>query len=111
MARVDWFLQWLKIMSVKNPNTTFDELKKAFPDEWQAGGSKKLDKRNVVERLSEAKKIVAEHPKNRASHFIKEGEPIQLSDEVIAVNNGWGIGNIGDFVDGSNKNHNTDISK
>ena len=95
----------------KNPNTTFDELKKAFPDEWQAGGSKKLDKRNVVERLSEAKKIVAEHPKNRASHFIKEGEPIQLSDEVIAVNNGWGIGNIGDFVDGSNKNHNTDISK
>ena len=95
----------------KNPDTTFDELKKAFPDEWQAGGSKKLEKRNVFVRLSEAKNIVAEHHKNRASHYIKEGEPIQLSDEVIAVNNGWGIGNIGDFVDGSNKNHNTDISK
>ena len=94
----------------KNPNTTFDELKKAFPDEWQAGGSKSPN-REVFGRLSDAEKIVAEHPKNRASHFIKEGEPIQLSDEVIAVNNGWGIGNIGDFVDGSNKNHNTDISK
>ena len=94
----------------KNPNTTFEELKKAFPDEWQAGGSKSPN-REVFGRLSDAEKIVAEHPKNRASHFIKEGEPIQLSDEVIAVNNGWGIGNIGDFVDGSNKNHNTDISK
>jgi len=34
-----------------------------------------------------------------------------LSDEVIAVSNQWGIGNIGDFVDGSNQNHKADISK
>ena len=44
-------------------------------------------------------------------HFFKEGETIQLSDEVIAVSNQWGIGNIGDFVDGSNQNHKADISK
>ena len=95
----------------KNPDTTFDELKKAFPDEWQAGGAKKLENRDVFARLSDAEKIFAASGNKRRSHFIEEGEPIQLSDEVIAVNNGWGIGNIGDFVDGSNKNHNTDISK
>jgi len=93
----------------KNPNITFDELKKAFPDEWQAGGTKKLDNRDVFARLSYAEKKFEDTGKR--NHFFKEGETIQLSDEVIAVNNGWGIGNIGDFVDGSNKNHNTDISK
>ena len=93
----------------KNPNITFDELKKAFPDEWQAGGAKKLDNRDVFARLSYAEKKFEDTGKR--NHFLKEGETIQLSDEVIAVNNGWGIGNIGDFVDGSNKNHNTDISK
>ena len=41
----------------------------------------------------------------------KEGETIQLSDEVIAVSNQWGIGDIGGFVDGSNQNHKADISK
>ena len=92
----------------KNLDTTFDALKKAFPDEWQAGGSKS-DKRAVFRRLSHAQEIHEETGYIR--HYIKEGETIQLSDEVIAVNNGWGIGNIGDFVDGSNKNHNTDISK
>ena len=93
----------------KNPDTTFDELKKAFPDEWQAGGAKNLENRNVFARLSDAEKKFED--KGKRYHFFKEGEPIQLSDEVIAVSNQWGIGNIGDFVDGSNKNHNTDISK
>ena len=92
----------------KNPDTTFDALKKAFPDEWQAGGSKS-DKRAVFRRLSHAQEIHEETGYIR--HYIKEGETIQLSDEVIAVSNQWGIGNIGDFVDGSNNNHNTDISK
>ena len=93
----------------KNPDTTFDALKKAFPDEWQAGGTKKLDNRDVFARLSYAEKKFEDTGKR--NHFFKEGETIQLSDEVIAVSNQWGIGNIGDFVDGSNKNHNTDISK
>ena len=92
----------------KNPDTTFDALKKAFPDEWQAD---KPNQRNraVFVRLADAEKLFED--KGHRRHFFKEGETIQLSDEVIAVSNQWGIGNIGDFVDGSNKNHNADISK
>jgi hypothetical protein len=92
----------------KNPDTTFDELKKAFPNEWQAGGAKSGN-RAVFVRLSDAEKLFED--KGHRRHFFKEGETIKLSDEVIAVSNQWGIGNIGDFVDGSNKNHNADISK
>ena len=92
----------------KNPDTTFDELKKAFPDEWQAGGAKSGN-RAVFVRLSDAEKLFED--KGHRRHFFKEGETIQLSDEVIAVSNQWGIGNIGDFVDGSNQNHKADISK
>ena len=92
----------------KNPDTTFDELKKAFPNEWQAGGAKSGN-RAVFVRLTDAEKLFED--KGHRRHFFKEGETIQLSDEVIAVSNQWGIGNIGDFVDGSNKNHNADISK
>jgi len=92
----------------KNPNVTFDDLKKAFPDEWQAGGSKSMN-RAVFVRLSEAKKLFNE--KGHRRHFFKDEEIIQLSDEVIAVSNQWGVGNIGGFVDGSNKNHNSGISK
>ena len=92
----------------KNPDTTFDALKKAFPDEWQAGGAKSGN-RAVFVRLTDAEKLFED--KGHRRHFFKEGETIQLSDEVIAVSNQWGIGNIGDFVDGSNQNHNTDISK
>ena len=92
----------------KNPDTTFDELKKAFPNEWQAGGAKSGN-RAVFVRLTDAEKLFED--KGHRRHFFKEGETIQLSDEVIAVSNQWGIGNIGDFVDGSNQNHNTDITK
>ena len=92
----------------KNPDTTFNELKKAFPNEWQAGGAKSGN-RAVFVRLSDAEKLFED--KGHRRHFFKEGETIQLSDEVIAVSNQWGIGNIGDFVDGSNQNHKADISK
>jgi hypothetical protein len=92
----------------KNPDTSFDELKKAFPDEWQAGGAKSGN-RAVFVRLVDAEKLFED--KGHRRHFFKEGETIQLSDEVIAVSNQWGIGNIGDFVDGSNQNHKADISK
>ena len=92
----------------KNPNTTYDDLKKAFPDEWQAGGSKSSN-RAVFVRLIEAEKLFKD--KGHRRHFFKEGETVQLSDEIIAVSNQWGIGNIGDFVDGSNQNHKADISK
>ena len=92
----------------KNPHKTYDDLKKAFPDEWQAGGSKSSN-RAVFVRLIEAEKLFKD--KGHRRHFFKEGETVQLSDEIIAVSNQWGIGNIDDFVNGSNQNHNTNISK
>jgi hypothetical protein len=92
----------------KNPNTTFDDLKKAFPDEWHAD---KPNQRNraVFVRLSDADQLFKD--KGHRRHFFKEGEAIQLSDEIIAVSNQWGIGNIGNFVDGANQSHNSEISK
>ena len=93
---------------VKNPNITFDDLKKAFPDEWHAD---KPNQRNraVFVRLSDAEQLFKD--KGHRRHFFKEGEVIQLSDEIIAVSNQWGIGNIGNFVDGANQSHNSEISK
>ena len=93
---------------VKNPNITFDDLKKAFPDEWH---SDKPNQRNraVFVRLSDAEQLFKD--KGHRRHFFKEGEAIQLSDEIIAVSNQWGIGNIGNFVDGANQSHNSEITK
>jgi len=98
----------IKNYVTQNPDTTFDGLKNAFPDEWQ---SDKPNQRNraVFVRLSEAEELFKN--KGHRRHFFKEGETIQLSDEIIAVSNQWGIGNIGNFVDGANRSHNAEISK
>jgi hypothetical protein len=84
----------------KNPNTTFDDLKKAFPNQRNLA---------VFVRLSDAEQLFKD--KGHRRHFFKEGETIQLSDEIIVVSNQWGIGNIGNFVDGANQSHNSEISK
>jgi len=56
-------LAWLKKQNangrlniIQGDICDFDALKKAFPDEWQAGGSKS-DKRAVFRRLSHAQEI------------------------------------------------------
>ena len=92
---------------IKNPNTTFSDLKKAFPDEWQAGGAKSGN-RAVFVRLNEAETLF--NNKGYRRHFFKEGETIQLADEVVAISNQWGVGNIADFVNGANQKHNSGIS-
>ena len=92
----------------QNPDTTFDDLKKAFPDEWQSDKPNQ-ENRAVFARLSDAEQLFED--KGHRRHFFKEGEAIQLLDEIIAVSNQWGIGNIGNFVEGSNRIHNSDISK
>ena len=104
------------LINFDNPNvkifygdaTNFDDLKKAFPDEWHAD---KPNQRNraVFVRLSDAEQLFKD--KGHRRHFFKEGEVIQLSDEIIAVSNQWGIGNIGNFVDGANQSHNSEITK
>ena len=92
----------------QNPDTTFDDLKKAFPDEWQSDKPNQ-ENRAVFARLSDAEQLFKD--KGHRRHFFKDGEALQLSDEIIAVSNQWGIGNIGNFVEGSNLTHNSDISK
>ena len=92
----------------QNPDTTFDDLKKAFPDEWQSDKPNQ-ENRAVFARLSDAEQLFKD--KGHRRHFFKDGEALQLSDEIIAVSNQWGIGNIGNFVEGSNLIHNSDISK
>jgi len=92
----------------KNPKTTFDDLKKAFPNEWQADNPNQRN-RAVFVRLSDAEQLYKD--KGHRRHFIKDGETIPLLDEIIAVSNQWGIGNIGNFVDGVNQSHNSKISK
>ena len=89
----------------KNPKTTFDDLKIAFPDKWQSKSSSGA----VFVRLRDAEKLFED--KGYKRHFFKEGEIIQLSDEVVAVSNQWGIGNIDAFVTGSNQTHSSSITK
>ena len=89
----------------KNPKTNFDDLKKAFPNEW----FNKSGKGAVFVRLVDAEKLFKD--KGHKRHFFKEDEVVELTDEVVAVSNQWGVGNINVFIDGSNQNHNTGISK
>ena len=89
----------------KNPKTNFDDLKKVFANDLH----NKSGKGAVFVRLVDAEKLFED--KGHKRHFFNKGETIQLSDEVIAVSNQWGVGNIDAFVDSSNKNLNADISK
>jgi len=93
---------------VKNPKTTFDDLKKAFPNEWQAVNPNQRN-RAVFVRLSDAELLYKN--KGHKRHFLKDEDTIQLLDEIIAVSNQWGIGNIGNFIAGANKSHNSKIFK
>ena len=89
----------------KNPKTNFDDLKKAFPNEW----FNKSGKGAVFFCFFDAEKLFKD--KGHKRHFFKEDEVVELTDEVVAVSNQWGVGNINVFIDGSNQNHNTGISK
>ncbi|MDB4363222.1 hypothetical protein N9Z31_03580 [Pseudomonadales bacterium] len=92
----------------KNPKTTFNTLKKAFPDEWQSDNANQRN-RAVFVKLNDAEQLF--NDKGYRRHFFKDGETIQLVDEIIAVSNQWGISNIGNFVDGANKTHDYKIAK
>ena len=92
----------------KNPEMTFDALKKAFPNEWQAVNPNQRN-RAVFVRLSDAELLYKN--KGHKRHFLKDEDTIQLLDEIIAVSNQWGIGNIGNFIAGANKSHNSKIFK
>ena len=92
----------------KNPKITFDALKEAFPNEWQAVNPNQRN-RAVFTRLSEAEQIYKNTGYKR--HFLNDEDTIRLHDEIIAVSSQWGIGNIGNFIAGTNKSHNSEIIK
>lgn len=98
----------VKDFVAKKPNVTFDDLKTAFPNEWQAVNPNQRN-RHVFVRLSDAEKLYKDTGHKR--HFLKDEDTIQLLDEIIAVSNQWGIGNIENFIDGANRNHNSKITK
>ena len=83
-------------------------LKKAFPNEWQAVNPNQRN-RAVFVSLSDAEKLYKD--KGYKRHFLSDEDTIKLLDDTIAVSNQWGIGNIENFVDGANRNHNSKILK
>lgn len=74
-----------------NPEISYAELKKVFPDELQGRGSY-----GVFNSLNDAEKIFADSGYKR--HFIQPDEVIKLKDETIAVCNQWGVRNIDNFI-------------
>jgi hypothetical protein len=73
----------------KNTGITYDELKRAFPDELQGSYGVFTLKENAI-RILKVKGI--------PRHYLKENELIQLKDSVIATSTEWRKKNIGGFI-------------
>lgn len=78
-----------------NPNVTYKELKRIFPDKMQG------TKHGVFQSLKSAIEIYEETDIPR--HFIKDDEVVQLSDEKIAVCSQWGINRNDEYNSNINK--------
>lgn len=74
----------IKDYVANNPDVTFSELKKIFPDNLQ--GQETFTTEDQAKR------------KNDRRNFIKPDELISLPDSIIAVNTQWGLGNINRFI-------------
>ncbi|PCH92473.1 MAG: hypothetical protein COB84_10620 [Rhodobacteraceae bacterium] len=82
-------LEVIKHHVEQNPNITFAELAKVFPQNTQGSSG-------VFVAEHAANKIYTDTRRKR--HFIKPEELIQLGDETIAVCSQWGVGNIEKFL-------------
>lgn len=71
---------------VKNKGITLPKLKELFPDEI-------VKPYSVVLSLADAKKFTSKESK-RERFFLKDGEPIKLKNETIAVTNQWSGSNL-----------------
>lgn len=78
----------------ENPEITFADLKKVFPDNIQGSIG-------VFDTQEKAQEIFDRTGHKR--HYIKPDELIKLSDSIIATCNQWGIKNIEVFVDSVKK--------
>jgi hypothetical protein len=92
-------LEVVKNYVKNNPEITFDELIKVFPNELQGSI-------NTIERLKDAEDRQKKSGYKR--HYLNESEIIILKDGPIAVCSQWGIGNIDKFRNHC-KNKNIDI--
>lgn len=73
-----------------NPQVTYEELLKVFPDQLQG------TRYGVLRTYKEAQQVFEDS--GTARHFIKTEEVIKLTDELISVCNQWGIDNINKFI-------------
>lgn len=73
-----------------HPETTYEQLEAVFPPELQGS-------MGVFTTEDEASSIYERTGHKR--HYIHPDDLIQLKDEVIAVSNQWGIGNINAFIE------------
>ena len=95
--------QVLRSYIEQNPNTTFVELKEAFPDSIQGS-------HGVFKTAEDAQEIMERTGHKR--HYVEVSELIKLKDEIIATSNQWGKGNIDRFVDHvNNMKNNFKITK
>lgn len=80
-----------------NPNITYAELERDFPQALQGS-------MGVFDTSENAKEIYDRTGHKR--HYIKPEELIELSDSIIATSTQWGIGNIEPFVNYVNRMNN-----
>jgi len=86
----------LRTYVLENPNTTFVELEKIFPQSVQ------MRKTGIFTTKEKANEVY-----NRTGHkryYTKSEEYIQLSDSTISTTNQWGIKNITNFIKHVNEN-------
>lgn len=78
----------LKEYVVKNPTTTYEQLKTIFSDRIQGAGGV----------FASRDKALSINANGYVRYFAKDDELLTLSDEIIAVSSQWGIGNIDKFI-------------
>jgi hypothetical protein len=78
-----------------NPEISFAELEKAFPQSCQGPAG-------IFTTIEKANKIHTDTDHKR--HFLNADELIKLSDSTIAISSQWGIGNINRFIQQAAKN-------
>lgn len=79
----------IKFYAKNNPGTSYNQLKRVFPDSLQGG--------ETFTTIS-----IAQSKKDRRN-FTKPVELIELTDQVIAVSTEWGISNIKRFLENCNR--------
>lgn len=77
-----------------HPDTTYEQLQAVFPPEVQGS-------MGVFTTKGEADSIHERTGHKR--HYIHPDDLIELKDEVIAVSNQWGIGNINAFIEAATR--------